>query len=87
VSDATLVGLVKALRRALRVDGEAPPIRTAHRIGYAFAREADDSTEVPRADRIQVATELLVFHASGTGMSTATQRITPAPSARDRRDD
>jgi DNA-binding winged helix-turn-helix (wHTH) protein len=37
VSDATLVGLVKELRRALDDrDPGAPIIRTAHRIGYAF---------------------------------------------------
>ena len=38
VSDATLVGLVKELRRAI-ADGTAatPIIRTAHRVGYAFA--------------------------------------------------
>jgi DNA-binding winged helix-turn-helix (wHTH) protein len=39
VSDATLVGLVKELRRALD-EGEKGPsyIRTAHRVGYAFAQ-------------------------------------------------
>ena len=37
VSDATLVGLVKELRRALDDrDRESPLIRTAHRVGYAF---------------------------------------------------
>jgi DNA-binding winged helix-turn-helix (wHTH) protein len=37
VSDATLVGLVKELRRALDDrDPESPVIRTAHRVGYAF---------------------------------------------------
>ena len=37
VSDTTLVGLVKELRRVLEDrDREAPLIRTAHRIGYAF---------------------------------------------------
>jgi DNA-binding winged helix-turn-helix (wHTH) protein len=37
VSNATLVGLVKELRRALDDhDGSAPLIRTAHRVGYAF---------------------------------------------------
>ena len=40
VSDATLVGLVKELRRALddRSPG-VPVIRTAHRVGYAFCLE------------------------------------------------
>ena len=37
VTDTTLVGLVKELRRALEdYDRDAPLIRTAHRIGYAF---------------------------------------------------
>jgi DNA-binding winged helix-turn-helix (wHTH) protein len=37
VSDATLVGLVKELRRALDDrDPNVPIIRTAHRVGYAF---------------------------------------------------
>jgi DNA-binding winged helix-turn-helix (wHTH) protein len=38
VADATLVGLVKELRRALDDrDTTAPLIRTAHGVGYAFA--------------------------------------------------
>jgi DNA-binding winged helix-turn-helix (wHTH) protein len=38
VSDATLVGLVKEIRRALADrDTGAPLIRTAHGVGYAFA--------------------------------------------------
>ena len=37
VADATLVGLVKEVRRALGDhDPQSPIIRTAHRIGYAF---------------------------------------------------
>jgi DNA-binding winged helix-turn-helix (wHTH) protein len=36
VSDATLVGLVKEIRRALADGCTVPPIRTAHRVGYAF---------------------------------------------------
>jgi DNA-binding winged helix-turn-helix (wHTH) protein len=50
VSDATLVGLVKELRRALddRAPG-APVIRTAHRVGYAFCLEAE--TVSPRGGR------------------------------------
>jgi DNA-binding winged helix-turn-helix (wHTH) protein len=37
VSDATLIGLVKEIRRALDDrDGDAPMIRTVHRVGYAF---------------------------------------------------
>lgn len=42
VSDATLVGLVKELRRALEDhDRDAPIIRTAHRVGYAFCLPID----------------------------------------------
>ena len=37
VSDASLLGLVKEVRRALNDDGDGTLIRTAHRIGYAFA--------------------------------------------------
>jgi DNA-binding winged helix-turn-helix (wHTH) protein len=37
VTDATLVGLIKELRRALLdTDADKPIIRTAHRVGYAF---------------------------------------------------
>ena len=40
VSDATLVGLIKELRRALDDRETSPPlIRTAHGVGYAFAAE------------------------------------------------
>jgi DNA-binding winged helix-turn-helix (wHTH) protein len=39
VSDATLIGLIKELRRALDdTDREAPIIRTVPRVGYAFCR-------------------------------------------------
>lgn len=42
VSDATLVGLVKELRRALDDhDARSPIIRTAHRVGYAFCAPLD----------------------------------------------
>jgi DNA-binding winged helix-turn-helix (wHTH) protein len=42
VSDATLVGLVKELRRALDDRNPRPPvIRTAHRVGYAFCLEVE----------------------------------------------
>jgi len=41
VSDATLVGLVKEVRRALDDrDPDAPLIRTVHRVGYAFTPAA-----------------------------------------------
>ena len=37
VTDATVIGLVKELRRALQDrDSRAPVIRTSHGIGYAF---------------------------------------------------
>jgi hypothetical protein len=40
VSDATLAGLVKEVRRALGDrDAAAPVIRTVHRVGYAFCCE------------------------------------------------
>jgi DNA-binding winged helix-turn-helix (wHTH) protein len=42
VSDATLVGLVKELRRALDDrEAGAPIIRTAHGVGYAFTAQID----------------------------------------------
>jgi len=48
VSDATLVGLVKEARRALDDrDPEAPVIRTAHRVGYAFCLEVEEGVAVP----------------------------------------
>jgi DNA-binding winged helix-turn-helix (wHTH) protein len=42
VSDATLVSLVKEIRRALEDhDAQTPIIRTAHSVGYAFAAPID----------------------------------------------
>lgn len=42
VSDATLVGLVKEIRRALDDrDADVPLIRTAHGVGYAFTGELE----------------------------------------------
>jgi len=155
VSDATLLGLVKEVRRALRDNRDRPLIRTAHRVGYAFVgaatTDAPPATQPPaqthwlvvgtrrialrdgvnvigrdpdaavwldvsgvsrrhariilengtasledlgskngtlvadrpvtgrvalrHADRIQLATEILVFHVSDSGMSTATQPV------------
>jgi DNA-binding winged helix-turn-helix (wHTH) protein len=44
VSDATLVGVVKELRRVLDDrSGDRPLIRTVHRVGYAFSRTIDVS--------------------------------------------
>jgi DNA-binding winged helix-turn-helix (wHTH) protein len=51
VSDATLVGLVKEVRRAL--DGDEPGsscIRTVNRVGYAFAWPIDASASATAAD-------------------------------------
>jgi DNA-binding winged helix-turn-helix (wHTH) protein len=51
VSDATLVGVVKELRRALGDrDPGSPVIRTAHRIGYAFCSPIENAPV--RAPRI-----------------------------------
>jgi DNA-binding winged helix-turn-helix (wHTH) protein len=41
VSEATLTGLVKELRRALDAPGPSSHIRTAHGVGYAFAPSTD----------------------------------------------
>jgi hypothetical protein len=41
VSDATLTGLVKELRRALNDEHQGTIVRTAHRVGFAFAVPAD----------------------------------------------
>jgi DNA-binding winged helix-turn-helix (wHTH) protein len=50
VSDATLVGLVKELRRALHDhDDHAPVIRTVHRVGYAFCPEVQAADARTRA--------------------------------------
>jgi DNA-binding winged helix-turn-helix (wHTH) protein len=49
VSDATLVGLIKELRGALRDDGPGEPLlRTVHGVGYAFGGHLEDATT--RAD-------------------------------------
>jgi DNA-binding winged helix-turn-helix (wHTH) protein len=48
VSDATLVGLVKELRRALDDrDRDAPMIRTVARVGYAFCRPTSSAPPPP----------------------------------------
>jgi DNA-binding winged helix-turn-helix (wHTH) protein len=50
VSDATLVGLVKEIRRTLDDrDADAPLIRTAHGVGYAFAGDLERAAS-PRND-------------------------------------
>ena len=59
VSDATLVGLVKELRRALDDrDPDAPIIRTAHRVGYAFCPDVAKSAH----RRSMPAAHWLVLH-------------------------
>jgi DNA-binding winged helix-turn-helix (wHTH) protein len=50
VSDASLSGLVKELRRALDDrNSEVPVIRTVHRVGYACGLEVDAATPHPSA--------------------------------------
>ena len=163
ISEATLAGLVKELRRALSDDRAGALIRTAHRVGFAFTGSTDDQAptsiapavthwlvlgtqrielrhgvnvigrdpdaavwldvpgvsrrhaqivlenaaatledlgskngtllgdrpvrgrvELHNAHRIQVASELLVYHVSGRGVSTATQPIPLSESDRGR---
>jgi DNA-binding winged helix-turn-helix (wHTH) protein len=163
VSDATLAGLVKEVRRALGDDRAGAIIRTAHRVGFAFTGSTDASAppqavpvathwlvvgprriplkngvnvigrdpdatvwlDVPgvsrrhaqvivengaaliedlgskngtlvadrpargqvtlrNGDRIQIATEVLVFHVSGRGISTETQAVPTKSSESDR---
>jgi DNA-binding winged helix-turn-helix (wHTH) protein len=50
VSDSTLIGLVKELRRALDDrDHSAPIVRTAHAVGYAFATPVDRASSAQSA--------------------------------------
>jgi len=50
VSDASLTGLIKELRRVLHDDGlNVPVIRTVHRIGYACGLEVERNTHVRHA--------------------------------------
>ena len=52
VTDATLVGLVKEIRRALDdTDPQAPLIRTVHRVGYAFDAPVTRAQQAPRLSR------------------------------------
>ena len=58
VSDATLVGLVKEIRRSLADrDGAASLIRTAHRVGYAFDATIDRRPRRPSVSRWLIAGE------------------------------
>lgn len=47
VSDATLVGLVKELRRALGDQRKGALVRTAHRVGYSFSGQIDPGRPQP----------------------------------------
>jgi DNA-binding winged helix-turn-helix (wHTH) protein len=48
VSDATLLGLVKEVRRALDDQGsDAPMIRTAHRVGFALESRVERTAVHP----------------------------------------
>jgi DNA-binding winged helix-turn-helix (wHTH) protein len=50
VSDSSLVGLIKEIRRALDDhDGDAPMIRTVHRVGYAFDAPIERAAARPAA--------------------------------------
>lgn len=50
VSDASLLGLIKEVRRALDDrDASAPLIRTVHRVGYAFAGALEAEDRSPAA--------------------------------------
>jgi DNA-binding winged helix-turn-helix (wHTH) protein len=55
VSDATLVGLVKELRRVLGDQDSKPIIRTAHRVGYAFDGQLEREAVLPTVSRWIVA--------------------------------
>jgi DNA-binding winged helix-turn-helix (wHTH) protein len=53
VSDATLVGLVKEVRRALDDrDPSAPIVRTVHGVGYGFARPLDQPAASGSVDAV-----------------------------------
>jgi DNA-binding winged helix-turn-helix (wHTH) protein len=48
VTDATLTGVIKELRRALGDGSDSTPIiRTAHRVGYAFCATIERTTGLP----------------------------------------
>jgi DNA-binding winged helix-turn-helix (wHTH) protein len=77
VSDATLLGLVKELRRALDDQGAPSRIRTVHRVGYALAAALD-----PGADaRADVARHWLVLADRSVVLSGGQHVIGRDPSA------
>ena len=49
VSEATLLGLVKEVRRALNDEHQGTLVRTAHRVGYAFAGSMQGEAQAPTA--------------------------------------
>jgi hypothetical protein len=55
VSDATLVGLIKELRRGLEDHKSKPLVRTAHRVGYAFDGPLEREAGLPTVSRWIVA--------------------------------
>jgi DNA-binding winged helix-turn-helix (wHTH) protein len=69
VSDATLVGLVKEIRRALGDRGSAAPlIRTAHRVGYAFDAPLEAAPRPTATRRWLVASGRRVVLAAGENL-------------------
>lgn len=67
VSDATLAGLVKEVRRALRgVVNERSLIRTSHGVGYAFAGVADEPPSVREHPDYWLIIEGRRIHLQGT---------------------
>src|ERR1051325_1477812 len=66
VTDATLVGLVKEIRRGLDdVDPQAPLIRTAHRVGYAFDAPVTRTPQAPRLSHWLIVGEQRIALAEG----------------------
>ena len=77
VTDATVVGLVKELRRALQDrDSRAPVIRTSHGIGYAFCLAVQKSPE-PRS----TGEHWIVTSAGRTPLNTGENLIGRDPAA------
>jgi len=69
VSDATLVGLIKEIRRALDDSGrDTPIIRTAHRVGYAFDAPVAKGTPRSKVARWVVAGERSIVLANGENL-------------------
>jgi DNA-binding winged helix-turn-helix (wHTH) protein len=92
VSDATLVGLVKMLRRTLDDhDARAPIIRTSHGVGYAFVapieRRPSDSED---SHWVRTASRRILLDEGERGIgrnpgfrrpSRRRRRVTPAPAS------